>query len=256
MTFAGVVRSEWTKVCSLRSTWWVLGVAGVFAVGLAGVTGWAVSKDRATLPVGEAVGNAFLAIDALALVFGVFGVLLMTGEYGSGLIRATLTAVPRRLPVLAAKALVLVAVTLPAAMVIAFASFLVNQAFFDADGRVSLGDPEVLLATIGAACAPVALALLGLGAGTMLRHTAGALTAYAAAILIVPALLGPALPDSVEDNVLPYVPTMAGQALYQAGGDSDTFPWMLSPGAGALALAGWTVLLMAGGAVVLRRRDA
>ena len=255
LSFARVFRSEWTKLRSLRSTWMVFGTVAVFAIGFAGVAGWQTKWEGGVPSAEEAVGSAFLAIDGLSLVLGVFGVLLMTGEYGSGLIRATLAAVPRRLPVLWAKSLVLIAVAAPFTLVVCFASFVLNQAFTAAADRVTLGDPEVLPAVFGAAAAPVLWALLGLGIGAILRHTAGALTVYAAALLVIPALLPAALPESIEDDVLPYTPTFAGQAMYEVGG-SDAFPWMLSPGIGALVLGGWVLLLLSGGAIVLHRRDA
>lgn len=255
VSFRAVVRSEWTKLWSLRSTWWVLGLAGLFTVALAGVVGWATRRDDVAATVDGAVESAFFGVDGLSLVLGVFGVVLMTGEYGSGLIRATLTAVPRRLPVLTAKALVLVAATLPVTVVVCVAAFVVHQAFAGATGEVALADAGVVRATLGAAVAPVGLAVLGLGLGAMLRHTAGGLATYAGAVLIVPALLRPMLPESIEGDVMPYVPTFAGQAMYTVGG-SETFPWMLSPGAGALVLAAWAGLFIAGGVVVLRARDA
>ncbi|PZF86714.1 ABC transporter permease subunit [Jiangella anatolica] len=255
LSFGRVVRSEWTKLWSLRSTWWVLGLAGLLTVALASIVGWASRQDGGDGSVRAAVENAFIGVDGLSLILGVFGVVLMTGEYGSGLIRATLTAVPRRRPVLPAKALVLVAATLPFCVVVCFASFLAHQAFAGPAGDVTLADPGVVRATFGAAAAPVGLALLGLGIGTMLRHTAGALAAYVGAVLVVPALLGPMLPDRVEDDVLPYVPTFSGQAMY-AVGESQTFPWLLSPGSGALVLAGWILVFLAGGATVLQARDA
>lgn len=255
VTFGRVVRSEWTKLRALRSTWIMLGGVTVLVVALAGVVGWTAAREHEAAPtVAEAVGRAFFGIDLFSLVIGGFGVLLVTGEYRSGLIRATLTAVPRRLPVLAAKAVVLVAATTPVMLAVCFASFLVSQAFVDAGDRVTLGDPEVLRATFGAAAAPVALSLLGLGLGAVLRHTAGAITAYVAAILVVPLLLPAVVPDSAEEAVMPYVPTYAAVAMYDAGGNA---PYdQLSPAVSALVVAGWVVLLLAAGTAVLHRRDA
>lgn len=254
VTFGRVVRSEWTKLRSLRSTWIVLGAAALLTVGLAGVIGWVVSREPEPPTVDNAVGGAFLGVDLFSLVVGVFGVLLMTGEYGSGLIRATLAAVPRRLPVLWAKALVLLTATGSVMVVVSFASFLANQAFTGADQRITLGDPEVLRATLGAAAAPVGWALLGLAVGAILRHTAGAITTYVATLLVVPALLPAALPESIRDDIVPYVPLAASQAMYSVG---DTNPFRtLSPGAGALVMFGWVALALAGGAYVLHRRDA
>lgn len=128
ITFQRVMGSEWGKLVSLRSTWITLGAAAVLAVGLAGAIGYgvhhAVEGGDPPPMLADAVGAALLPIDFFVLVFGVFGVLQMTGEYSSGLIRATLTAVPRRWPVAAAKAVVHVAVTLPVMAVTALGSFL------------------------------------------------------------------------------------------------------------------------------------
>jgi ABC-type transport system involved in multi-copper enzyme maturation permease subunit len=255
VTFARVVRAEWTKLLSLRSTWAVLGAAAILTIGLAGVIGAVAARDgQAAGTVAQVISRTFLGIDVFSLILGVFGILLMTGEYGSGSIRATLTAVPRRLPVLLAKALVLVAATGPLMLAVCFASLLAGQAFTGAGQRVGLADPEVLRATVGAAAAPVALGLLGLGIGAMVRHTAGAITTYVAAMLVVPALLPAALPGSVRDSLLPYVPVAASQAMY-AVSTGDRFP-MLSPVLAVLVLLGWVLLVLAGGAAVLQRRDA
>jgi ABC-2 type transport system permease protein len=258
ITFGRVVRSEWTKLRSLRSTWITLGATGLLTVGLAGAIGYGVNRAvRGGEPVptvGDAVSAAFLPIDFFVLVVGVFGVLQMSGEYGTGLIRATLTAVPRRLPVLAAKALVQVAITGPVMAVVCLSSFLVCQAFLG-DGGASPSGPGVPGAIVGAAACPVLMGLLGLGIGTMVRHTAGAITTLVAGLLVVPVLLGPALPGDREDDVMKYVPTIAGQAMYGVDGSGGPFE-TLSPGASAAVLVGWAVLMLAGGAAVLRRRDA
>jgi hypothetical protein len=258
ITFPRVVRAEWTKLVSLRSTWITLGAAAVLAVGLAGTIGYgvhhAVEGGDPPPALSEAVSVAFLPLDFFVLVFGVFGVLQMTGEYGSGLIRATLTAVPRRWPVAVAKAVVQAAVTLPVMAATALGSFLVCQAFLGDDGA-SLGDPGVPGAIAGAAFSPVLVGLIGLGVGTAVRHTAGAITTLVAALFIVPVLLGPALPGDMENDVMKYVPTVAGQAMYSVDGGGQPFE-TLSPGASAAVMVGWAALLLAGGVALLLRRDA
>jgi hypothetical protein len=150
--------------------------------------------------------------------------------------------------------LVLLAATGAVMLAVSFASFLAHQAFAEAGERITLGDPGVLRAILGATAAPVAWALLGLAVGTILRHTAGAITTYVATLLVVPALLPVALPESVRNDIIPYVPLAASQAMYEMG-DSNPFR-TLSPGAGALVMLGWVALTLAGGALVLHRRDA
>ncbi len=258
VTLPRVVHAEWTKLRSLRSTWIVLVSTAVSVVGLAGASGWAqhraISTGARPPTTAGAVGGALLGIDLLSLVIGVFGVLLMTGEYGSGLIRATLAAVPRRLPVLWAKAVVLAVATAPVMVAACAAAVLVNGAFLGRYGA-SLGEPGVLRAVLGAAAAAVATGLLGLGVGAMLRHTAGAITTLVAAILVVPALMPAVLPESARNTVLPYVPTAASQALYTIGPGHNPFR-VLPPAGAAAVLAAWIVVVLAGGAAGLQRRDA
>jgi hypothetical protein len=258
VTLPRVIHAEWTKLRGLRSTWIVLAGTALLVVGLAAAAGWSqhqdISKGGTPPDTAGTVGAALLGIDLLSLVIGVFGVLLMTGEYSSGLIRATLAAVPRRLPVLWAKAVALVAVAAPVMIAACLAALLASHAFLGVHGA-SLGDRGVLRAVFGAAAAAVATGLLGLGIGAILRHTAGAVTTLIAGTLVVPALLPLALPHSVRDHVVPYSPTAAAQAMYAIGTGNNPFK-VLSPAGGALVLAAWIALVLAGGATVLHRRDA
>jgi ABC-2 type transport system permease protein len=255
VTFPRVVHAEWTKLLSLRSTWAVLVAVAVITVGLAGAIGWSAHQDAGSEQTLDlAVGRAFLGVDVFSLILGVFGILLVTGEYGSGLIRATLAAVPRRLPVLWAKALVLVVAAAPVMLVVCVASFLVGQAFVDSGQRFGFDDGVVVRATAGAAAAPIALGLVGLGIGAMVRHTGAAITVYVFTMLILPGLLPAALSESVQDSIVPYVPVAASQAMYAVGGQNPFD--MLSPGTGALVLVAWVAAALAGGAAVLRGRDA
>jgi ABC-2 type transport system permease protein len=257
VTLGRVIRSEWTKLRTLRSTWITLGAAALLTAGLSGAFGYgyhgAIQAGEVQPTTAEGLDVAFLALDLYALVIGVFGILQMSGEYGSGMIRASLAAVPRRLPLLWAKALVLVAVTGVLSLVVCLASFLVSQAFAGSHGA-ALGDPGVARAILGAAAYPVAMGLLGLGLGVVLRHTATAITAFVAALLLAPALLPAALSKAAEDTVMPYVPVVAAQAMY-ALEPNGPFK-MLTAGAGVAVLAAYVVAVLAGGAALLRRRDA
>jgi ABC-2 type transport system permease protein len=257
ITLGRVIRSEWTKLRSLRSTWITLGAAALLTVGLSGAFGYgyngAIEAGEVQPTTAEGLEVAFLALDLYALVIGVFGVLQLSGEYGSGLIRASLAAVPRRLPLLWAKALLLVAVTGVLSLAVCLASFLVSQSFVGSHGA-ALSDPGVARVILGAAAYPVAMGLLGLGLGAILRHTATAITGFVAALLVLPALLPAALSESMEDNVVPYVPVVAAQAMYalEPGGPFK----LLSPGAGGAVLAAYVIAILAGGAALLWRRDA
>ncbi len=251
VTFPRVLRSEWTKLTTLRSTWILLGFLAVLMVTVSGLIGWRASDDpNAGYTPTLAAARAFLSVDIASLIVGVFGILLMTGEYGSGAIRSTLAAVPRRLPVLAAKALAFVGLMLPLMAVASVAALVVSQAF--ADTRF-----YDVRATAGAAVAPVALGLIGLGIGAMVRHTAVAITAYVGILLVVPALLPAALSQRLQEDLIPLVPVAASQSLYAVGTiDGGGGLELLSPGPAAVAMAAWIVAMLAGGAVVLKRRDA
>ena len=240
VTFPRVVRAEWTKLAALRSTWIVLGLVAVLTVALAGVIG--ANQHRAR------VGDAFLGIDLFSLVLGVFGILMVTGEFGSGLARATFAAVPRRLPVLWAKAVVLAGTTAPVLMATCAAAFWANRAFAGVSGAA---EPEALRATLGAAAAPVGLALLGLGLGAVVRHTTAAITVYVLAMLVLPALLQAALPADAGDHVIRYVPVAAAQGLYAVGNPFR----MPSPAPAALTLLAWVLTFLAAGGLMLWRRD-
>ena len=257
VTLRRVTRSEWTKLLSLRSTWIVLVAMAVVTVGIAAGTGWAyeqrISDGEVDAGAARAVGSAFLALELAGLVIGVLGVLQMSGEYSSGLIRASLAAVPRRLQLLWAKALVLIGLTFPFMVLICLASFETVLLFAPSD-HSGLADDGVVRAIVGAAAYPVGIGLLGLAIGTLIRHTAGAVTTLVVTMLVVPAIIL-ALPEAVRDAIGPYLPITAGQAMFGMGLGEEPVD-MLSPGAGAVVMLGWIAVLLGAAAVLLRRRDA
>lgn len=259
VTFGRVVRSEWTKLRSLRSTWIVLGVTMILTVALAAAFGYGYGREirggGTTPSLGRAIDVTFIGLDLPALIISVFGILQMTGEYGSGLIRSSLTAVARRWPLVLAKALVLAITTVVVMGPAGLAAFLVSQAMIG-DHGAALGDPGAVRAVLGATAYPVAMGLVGLGLGAVLRHTAAAITAFVAVLLILPAMLGPALPEHVEKAVLPYVPIAAAQALYTQVPDAAGPFALLSPWSGLVVLTGWVIAALAAGTFLLIRRDA
>jgi ABC-type transport system involved in multi-copper enzyme maturation permease subunit len=174
----------------------------------------------------------------------------VTAEYATGTIRCTLAAVPRRLPVLGAKAVVFGAVTMVAMMVATFAAFLGGQAIASTTGA-SLGDGDVLRAVIGAAVYLTGVGLLGLSAGVILRGTAAAIGALFAAMYAVPALF-PLLPDAWNTTIGPYLPSNAGMAVMSVTRTAGT----LAPGTGLAVFAGYLLVAFAVAAILLKRRDA
>ncbi|TQS44832.1 ABC transporter permease subunit [Cryptosporangium phraense] len=248
------MKSEWIKTRSLRSNWVTLVVGALLTVGLAGAFGYgyegAIRAGEETATRAQAVDVTYLGIDLLALILGVFGVLQATGEYGQRTMRSTLTAVPRRWPVLAGKGALLIALLTPITLAVSVASFVLAQAFLGDDSA-----PVALRPILGAALYPVAAALMGLGIGLALRHSAGAITVFVSMFLIIPALLPATMSQSVEDHTLKYLPLAAAQALYTESRDSGPIH-LLSPSAGAVVLTLWVAGLLAVGGAVLLRRDA
>ncbi|MFI7068208.1 hypothetical protein ACIBL3_44995 [Kribbella sp. NPDC050124] len=239
-----VLRSEWTKLTSLRSNWLVLAGVPVAFTGLSALIG---ANSRGPVDPTLAVGGGFLLY---ALAVGVLGALMMTGEHQSGLIRSTLAAVPRRLPVLWAKAALLVIAVGPILVAAYFGAFLANQAFVD--DPLSLSDPGILRSLFGAAGATIAAGLIGLALGTILRSTPASIAAYVVGLVVLPPVLFGALPADAQDTVLPYFPTLALQGMFQVGEPGEA---MFGPGVSGLVVLGWVILMLAGATVVLGRRD-
>ena len=258
----GVIRSEWTKLRSLRSTVYSLLAAFVIVVGL----GILISVARASHLDRESLQDR-LTFDATAtslsgtflaqLAIGVLGVMLMTGEYATGMNRATFAAVPRRLPVLWAKAIVYAAVAVVLMMIATFLAFLGGQAAFKnktIDGHLiqaHLSDPGVTRAVIGAALYLTVVGLLGLALGALLRNTAGAIATLFGLLLILPLIVS-FLPSSWSDKIDKYLPGSAGQAVINVVRDHNS----LSPWVGFAVFCGYTAVALAAAAVLLLRRDA
>lgn len=257
VTLPRVMRSEWVKFRSLQSTPVTVIAALVAMVALGWLT-CALNADRwpqLTEQTRARLEPTALSIQGYVLVqlaFGVLGVLVVSGEYTSGQIRSTFSAVPTRTPVLAAKAAVLAAVAFVVGEVAAFASFLGGQAFLSSqDIETGLGEPGVFRAVFGVGLYLTGIGLLGVAFGWLIRHTAGAIAALVALVMVVPALAG-ALPESWIPHVVPYLPSNAGQALITV----RSAPLSLAPWAGFAWFCGYVVVALAAAAVVLKRRDA
>jgi ABC-type transport system involved in multi-copper enzyme maturation permease subunit len=253
----GVVRSEWTKLRSLRSTVWTLLVALGLMVGI-GAALAGVSADQYATPA-DARAHGFAAVSVslngvtiAQLAIGVLGVLAMSAEYGTGMIRATLTVVPGRLPVLWAKLLVFAAAVLPLALAGSVVSFLVGQALLSKSGLgVGVGAPGALRSVVGAALYLTVAGLIGITLGALVRNTAAGISIFVSVFYIVPPLLS-ALPAAVDRHVSPYLPSYAGEAIYR---DYTGLDW-LSPWTGFALLCGYAVVLVGAAAWRLLRFDA
>ncbi len=254
--FRSVARMEWLKLRSVRSTWWTL---LVFAAGMIGLAVLVMAHYHwATMPPGARAGFdptndslAGLAIGQLAL--GVLGVLAISTEFSSGLIRATFAAAPRRPLVLAAKTAVLAAVTLVAGEIMAFAAFALGEAVLRAPApHATLAQPGVLRAVLMAGAYPALIALLGLGLGALIRHTAGAISAVVGVLFVLPLILVP-LGTSIQNSVGQFMPMIIAENSLTA---VKPIAHSLSPWAGLGALCLYTAAALAAGAWALARRDA
>ncbi|MEU8120750.1 ABC transporter permease subunit [Spirillospora sp. NPDC049024] len=258
--FGRLLLSEWTKIRTVRSTLWTLillvlldlGFTALF-VGLT-VAQWDKTDpaDRAQVvadPTGFILGSGFFLSQ---LTICVLGVLVIASEYSTGMIRASLLAVPRRLPVLWAKSLVFAAVVLVLGVAVSFASFFIGSALIGDKAEVSLADEGVLRAVVGGGLYLAMLGLFALAIGAIVRHTAGGITGVIGFVLVL-APLAQLLPGSIGDHIHAYLPSEAGHLIAQARqGQNDLLtPWQ---GYGVFAL--WTAALLAVAAVLLKRRDA
>jgi ABC-type transport system involved in multi-copper enzyme maturation permease subunit len=203
--------------------------------------------DRATF---DPIKRTLVGVDVAQLTAGVLGVLVITGEYTTGMIRATLGAVPRRLPVLWGKAAVFSVVTFVLSLVSTLVAFLAGQAILGSHG-VSLGSPGALRAVFGVALYLTIVGVLGLALGFLIRTTAGGIVAVVSVLLVLPAIIS-ALPSSWQAKIVPYLPSQAGQAVFTTHHVSN----MMHPWAGFALFCGYAVIAMAAAALLLRRRDA
>jgi ABC-type transport system involved in multi-copper enzyme maturation permease subunit len=258
VTQGHVARSEWTKLWSLRSTRWSLLAAVVSMIGLS-VLAAAVQMSRWTSldpherarfdSIDVGVGGYHLA----QLAIGVLGVLVISGEYSTGMIRSSFMAVPKRLPVLWAKLGVFSAVTFVLMLVSSFVAFFAVQAITTSHNvNHSLSDPHALRAVVGAALFLTVLGALGTGIGALIRNTAGGISAFVGLLFVLPGITA-LLPSSVGDSISPYLPLSAGTTIVTSTFDNSHH---LSPWGGFAVFCGYTAVVIALAAVQLARRDA
>ncbi|MFG1927747.1 hypothetical protein [Cryptosporangium sp. NPDC048952] len=230
------LKAEWVKLWSLRAPVWAIVATAVAIVAGGVLTAGAVAESPRML-IGP-IAASMEGVQYARFAVGVLGVLVATSEYSSGLVRWTFAAVPTRLPVLAAKALVAGGVTAVVGLVTVPVAFLAAQAVLGPRG-VGLGDAGVPTALAGAVGQLVGITLLAVAVGTLLRNAAAAVGAVIAVVAILPGLL-----DIVSSDVARFAPGRAGETMM-----SDAWP------AAAILLA-WVVAALAGAAYLLRRRDA
>jgi ABC-2 type transport system permease protein len=260
--FGHVLLSEWTKIRSVRSTLWTLIVFVVITVGFTALITWLLTSNWTA---GRRAGSrdATILVDPTNFLMGagvhlgqlticVLGVLVISTEYSTGVIRASLLAVPRRLPMLAAKAVVFALLILVVAEIICFCSFFIGAAILHSKVAVSLSGPNVTRAVVGSGLYLTILGLFSLGIGGMIRHTAGGIATSIGVVFVLPILSG-LLPSNWGAHVNAYLPEQAGSLISQTVPASGA---LLSPWQGLGVLGIWTVLLLGGAFYLLWRRDA
>jgi ABC-2 type transport system permease protein len=258
--FGSLMVAEWTKIRSVRSTIWSLIAFVVVTLSFTALITWLIASNwsqarpeqrAATVsdPVSTILGTG-LGFGQLAIC--VLGVLIISGEYSTGMIRASLLAVPKRLPMLAAKGVVFAAAVLIAGEVVALGSFFIGAAILHSHAPVALSDPGVTRAVIGAGLYLAVLGLFSLAIGGLMRHSAGAISTTIGVVFVLPIVAG-FLPGGWGQHVHDYLPSVAGPMIAQA---HQGLHQVLSPWQGFGLFCAWTALLLGAAFYLLKRRDA
>jgi ABC-type transport system involved in multi-copper enzyme maturation permease subunit len=260
-SWPGLLRAEWTKIRSVRSTIWSLAAFMVVAIGFSALVALVVSNTWNS--PGNRGGHVQLHTDPTSVLYGagfgfgqlalcVLGVIVITSEYSTGAIRSSLLAVPRRLPMLAAKVVVFAVLELVVSAITVFAVFFLSTSILHSHIVITLGQPGVLRATIGGILYLIVLGLFAMAIGGLIRHTAGAIATVIGLVIVVPPLIS-LIPGTVANHIHGYFPTVAGQLVGQTIQESGD---VLSPWQGFGVFCLWTAVLFAACCVLLVRRDA
>ena len=285
----GAIASEFTKLRSVRSTYWTLGALFIVSVGLGIAITAGTAANFANNPGNKAGFDATqVSLGAFfelgQLIIAVLGAMVITSEYSTGMIRTSLTAQPRRGVVYAAKAIVFTAVTLVISFVTAFIAFFVGQAIYSSKGVSAslfhtvtipananvncnpnsgctatfsgtdvITASAVLTAIIGTALFVTIVALIAYGVGSILRHTAGAIATVIALLFIVP-ILEQTLPNDWRWDIMRFLPDAATRVISVTVGGTNPHLWSAWPQLGVTAL--WAAVLVGIGAYLFRKRDA
>jgi hypothetical protein len=253
-----VVVSEWTKLRSLRSTRWSLAVATVLALGLSIVFASVLSSRWGHLSPHDRADQhpldvALAGVNVAQLAIGVLGVLVITGEYSTGMIRSSLIAVPKRLPMLWAKALVYAVVTFTLMVPAVVVAFFASQAILDRHHilQISFTHPGVARSVIGGAVYLMLIGLFALGLGAIVRNTAGGIASFAAIMFVIPPLMN-LLPSSWNHAISGYLPSEAGRSIFSLTPDAHR----LAPASGLAVFCAYIAVTLAIAAYLLVKRDA
>ncbi len=255
-TFTDALRSEWTKIRSVQSTYWTIFAAALLGIGLGAlISGLGASRYRTDpgIHIGwNPTDHSLRSLEIAQLAFGILGVMIITGEYATGMIRTSLAAVPKRGRLMGAKLTVFSAIALVTGEIIAFVTFLLGQALIHGKApSASLHQHLVLRAVIGAGLYLALIAVMGAALGLLLRQAAAAIAVVVAMLFVLPGI-ALALPSWLANPIEKYWPTNAGSQVAMTVRDSHTMTAWL--GFGEMALFVGVVLVVAFS--LLQRRDA
>jgi ABC-type transport system involved in multi-copper enzyme maturation permease subunit len=256
--FGNIMLSEWTKLRSVRSTYWTLVFAVLASLAITGLTCYHTARDikgnsgDIANMVGDPTNTTLVGLYLGEVAFGVLGVLVVSSEYGTGMIRAALTAVPQRRIFLAAKGLVLALTILVIGEALSITSFLLGRAFLNTAGvNLQISDPGVLRAVLGGGLYLMVIALIGYGFGALIRRTAGGLSVFFLVLFALDPLTN-LLPTDWRNHVINYLPLNAGsQILVTQPNTGALSPWT---GLAVLSLYAVVPIVLAG--FLIKRRDA
>ena len=255
VTQTRVIHSEWIKFWSLRSTAITLAVAVVLMIGIGLLASSMLNSGAAAGPgPGDDLSPVQASLAGLTfaqLAFGTLGVLFMASEYSTGMIRSSLTAVPKRLPVLWGKIAVFAAVAFVTGLAASAIAFSGGQALIS-DGAAAWSDPGVARAVIGSAVVLAGSGVLGLALGALLRSTPAAISTLFGALFLLSGVAQLLLPDAWRDSIVQYLPSNAGGAFTSVTPGADA----LGPWAGLAVFLGYVVVVVVAGAWRLKRSDA
>ncbi len=258
VTQARVILSEWTKLHSLRSTRWSLLAAVVLTIGLPAIFSAVTSSHWGSMSLHERADRhpldiALAGVNLSQLAVGVLGVLVITGEYATGMIRASFTAVPKRLPVFWAKILVFAAVTFALMLPSVLLAFWISQTILSKHHilQISLSAHGVTRSVVGGAVYLMLFGVFCLAMGALVRNTAGGIAAFVALFFVIPPLLN-VFPTSWQNAINPWIPNRASRSIFQLPHSNHSF----SPAGGLAVSLGYVAFAVALAAVLLVRRDA
>lgn len=249
-----VINSEWIKFRSLRSTTITLLVSMGLSIAIGAlVTGQLGANPDRIGSTDDAASLSLVGVLFSQLSIGVLGVLSVTGEYKTGMIRSSLAAVPSRLPVLWGKAITLVAIVFPLSLIASIVSFVIGQALLSNTSlSTGIGDNHALRKIVGSALYLSVVGLIGLAVGVLLRSSAGGITLVVGILFVVPPLLN-LLPASTSNDIAPYLPAAAGEGLW--AGVADLGRSQLAPWSGFGVMCLWAAVLLFAAAIRLAKSD-